>query len=72
MSDSPTPYRPRCKDICCKSMLVFGEAFEQDPDYQAGMTDFWCLRTSKGQGPDGDDVTLELCSNTERACFKEY
>ena len=53
-------------------MIVYGEAFEQDPDYQAGMTDFWCLRTSKGQGPDGDDVSLQSCSNAERECFKEY
>jgi hypothetical protein len=53
-------------------MLVYGEAFENDPDYQAGLTDFWCLRTSKGLGPDGDDVSLEACSNPERGCFLEY
>ena len=68
----PSDYRPRCIHLSCKSMLVYGEAFEQDPDYQAGMTDFWCLRTSKGQGPDGDDVSLQSCSNAERECFKEY
>jgi hypothetical protein len=53
-------------------MLVFGEGFEQDPDYQAGLTQFWCTRTSKGQGPDGDEVSLELCSNAERECFREF
>jgi len=53
-------------------MMVFGEDFENDPDYQAGMTDFWCVRTSKGEGPDGDSVSLELCSNPERGCFEEY
>jgi hypothetical protein len=53
-------------------MLVFGEAFEQDPDYQAGLTDFWCVRTSKGQGPDGDDVSMELCRNPDRSCYREY
>ena len=72
MSDTPTPYRPRCKDLCCKAMLVYGEEFEQDPDFQGGMTQFWCLRTSKGQGPDGDDVSLDLCSNTERECFRAF
>ena len=72
MSDTPNSYRPRCKDLCCKSMLVFGEGFEQDPDYQAGLTQFWCTRTSKGQGPDGDEVSLELCSNAERECFREF
>ena len=58
--------------LSCKSMLVFGENFESDPDYQAGMTQFWCVHTSKAQGPDGDDVSLELCSNPERSCFQEY
>jgi len=65
-------YRARCKYLCCKSMLVFGEAFASDPDYQPGMTDFWCLRTSKGQGPDGDHVSLDSCSLPERICFREY
>jgi hypothetical protein len=58
--------------LCCKSMVVFGEAFEQDPDYQAGLTDFWCVQTSKGLGPDGGHVSLEACSNPERSCFKEF
>ena len=54
MSDTSAQYRARCKNICCKSMLVYGEAFESDPDYQSGQTDFWCLLTSKPLGPDGD------------------
>jgi hypothetical protein len=53
-------------------MLVYGEAFESDPDYQAGLTEFWCQLTSKGQGPDGEDASLEMCSNPERVCFAEY
>ena len=73
MSDeNPTPYRPRCMHLCCKSMLVFGEAFENDPEYQAGMVDFWCTRTFKPFGPDEGELSLELCSNPERECFKEY
>jgi hypothetical protein len=53
-------------------MMVFGENFEQDPDFQAGMTEFWCTQTSKGQGPDGAAASLEDCSNKERSCFCEY
>jgi hypothetical protein len=68
----PSAQIPRCIHLCCKAMLVFGEAFEQDPDYQAGMTDFWCVRTGKGQGPDGEDVSLALCRDPERACYQEY
>ena len=72
MSDDAAPYRPRCRNLYCKSMLVYGEAFETDPDYQAGVTDFWCLCTSTGRGPDGDNVSLEECSSPERACFQEF
>ncbi len=69
--DSPA-YKPRCINLYCKSMIVYGEAFETDPEYQEGLTDFWCLCTSRGQGPDGGDVSLPECSNRERGCFQEY
>ena len=72
MSDASSTYRPRCMNLCCKSMIVFGEAFESDPDYQSGSTDFWCVRTSKGEGPDGEEVSFASCSNPERSCFQEY
>jgi hypothetical protein len=58
--------------LTCKSMLVFGEAFESDPDYQAGLTEFWCNLTSRGTGPDGEEVALSPCSNPERGCFQEF
>ena len=72
MADEATPYKPRCINLYCKSMVVYGEAFETDPEYQAGATDFWCLCTSKCQGPDSADATLAECSNPERGCFQEY
>jgi hypothetical protein len=53
-------------------MLVFGENFEQDPEFQAGMTEFWCNETAKPLGPDGDYVDLPACSNPERGCFSEF
>ena len=72
MSDTPSTYRPRCMNLYCKSMMVYGEDFESDPDYQAGMVDFWCIHTSRSEGPDGGSVSLELCSSPERSCFQEY
>lgn len=65
------PYRPRCCYLNCKSMQVWGEDFENDPEFQAGMVDFWCTQTFKGYGPDGGRVELELCSAPERSCFRE-
>ena len=72
MSESAPPYRPRCVNLSCKSMMVYGEAFENDPDYQAGMTEFWCVLTSKGDGPDGAGADLEACSSPDRPCFQPY
>jgi hypothetical protein len=72
MPDEPKPYRPRCIYLTCKSMQVYGEAFESDPDYQGGVVDFTCNATCRCHGPDGGHVSLELCSDAERACFKEF
>jgi hypothetical protein len=71
MSDTPA-YRPRCMHLYCKAMAVYGEAFESDPDFQAGLTDFWCLRTQKPSGPDSNDVSLDQCTDPQRSCFREY
>jgi hypothetical protein len=64
--------QPRCINLCCKSMVVYGENFKEDPEYQAGMANFWCVRTTKGAGPDGEHVALDLCSDPERECYQEY
>ncbi len=72
MSETSSPYVPRCKYLCCKSMVVFGEDFQSDPDFQAGFTDFWCVQTSKAQGPDDADVSWEACINPQRECFQEF
>ena len=72
MSDDLPVYRPRCKHLSCKSMLVYGEDFESDPEFQAGMVDFWCTQTFRNTGPDDGPVALDLCSNPERPCFKEF
>jgi hypothetical protein len=69
----PTPVeRVRCMHLCCRSMVIYGEDFESDPEYQAGMTEFWCVRTSKNRGPDGEDISMDLCSNPQRECHQEY
>jgi hypothetical protein len=72
MSTSSSSYRPRCIYLTCKSMQVWGEDFENDPEYQAGMVEFWCTQTFKNQGPDGDFTSLELCSDPQRSCFREF
>jgi hypothetical protein len=53
-------------------MQIWGEDFESDPEYQAGIVEFCCTQTFKGFGPDGGVIDLESCSDPERKCFREY
>jgi len=53
-------------------MQVYGEDFQSDPEFQAGMVEFWCTQTFKPSGPDDGVVSLGLCSNAERVCYREY
>jgi hypothetical protein len=52
--------------------MVFGEAFQEDPEFQSGQVEFTCICTFKGEGPDGGLASLEECSNPERPCYCEY
>ena len=72
MSEETSTYRPRCKNLYCKSMMVYGEDFESDPDYQAGATDFWCVQTAKPFGPDNGEVGMADCRDPQRGCYHEY
>jgi hypothetical protein len=53
-------------------MAVHGEGFESDPDYQDGLSDFWCVLTARALGPDGDEVGIKECCARERGCYQEY
>ena len=72
MAELPQVRPPRCINLQSKAMAVYGEAFEDDPDYQAGLTDFWCLKTSKPLGPDDGDVDMTACCDRGRGCYQEY
>ncbi len=72
MAEQPAPYKPRCVYLTCKSMMVYGENFESDPDYQGGVVEFTCNCTFKTHGPDGKAVELAACSEPGRKCFREY
>ncbi len=72
MSELPQVPAPRCIHLQSKAMAVHGEGFESDPDYEAGLTDFWCLETAKPLGPDDGDVGMADCCDPTRACYREY
>jgi hypothetical protein len=63
---------PRCIHLRCKSMIVFGENFEEDPEYQGGAIDWWCVQTMTPNGPDDAPASMDCCRNRERPCWREY
>jgi hypothetical protein len=70
--DNEPQIAPRCIHLRCKSMMVYGEAFEEDPEYQSGAIDWWCTLTMTPNGPDGSAVSMDCCRNPERTCWREY
>lgn len=73
MSELPQVSPPvRCIHLQSKSMAVYGEGFEGDPDYEGGLADFWCVLTARGLGPDGDTVGLIACRDPDRGCHQEF
>jgi hypothetical protein len=72
VTELPQAKPPRCIHLCSKAMSVHGESFEDDPDYQAGLSDVWCVLTSRGLGPDSADVSLDACRDRDRECYREY
>jgi hypothetical protein len=63
---------PRCTHLQSKAMAVYGEGYESDPDYQGGVSSFWCLRTGRPLGPDDCEVGMKPCSEPGRACYQEF
>jgi hypothetical protein len=72
MSELPQVKPPRCLFLGSKAMAVHGEAFESDPDYEAGLSDVWCMQSGRGLGPDGGEVGLDVCCDKGRDCYREY
>lgn len=72
MTNLPQIPAPRCIHLQSKAMMVHGEEYERDMDYQGAGTDFWCILTGKLLGPDNGEVNLRECCNPERACHQEY
>ena len=72
MTELPQVPPPRCVHLQSKSMAVYGEGFEGDPDFEAGVADCWCVLTGRGIGPDDDTVGLKACSDPDRGCHREY
>ena len=58
--------------IACEALMVHGESYEDDPGYQAGIDQVWCVLTARALGPDNGEVGWEPCTDSSRGCFKEF
>jgi hypothetical protein len=76
MTDSPGEPRPipnttiPCRHLRNKGMYVY-TADLASGEYEAGdSSNFWCLKTMKGYGPDDDPVDRDSCRDTGRPCYE--
>ena len=74
MPEQPDPQTigPRCIYLTCKSMQVWGDDFENDPEFQNGMVEFWCTQTMKATGPDDEVANFKACCIRQRPCYQEF
>jgi hypothetical protein len=63
---------PRCLHLQSKAMAVHGESFANDPDYQDGLTDYWCVKSARSIGPDMGPLGPDVCADPNRECYEEY
>ncbi len=58
-----------CRHLRTKNWLA-PDAFGQgDPRQSPSTSQYWCLKTMRSDGPDGDLVLPEACTD-ERICFE--
>ena len=58
-----------CRHLRTKNWLA-PDAFGQgDPRQSPSTSQYWCLRTMRAAGPDGDFAVPEACTD-ERVCFE--
>jgi len=74
-ASEPSPQPPSsspCRHLRHAGMLVRsdGLAQSQDPNHDYDNTIHWCLKTTKGFGPDDDMVDGRACRDPSRSCHQ--
>jgi hypothetical protein len=63
------PKGPACMHLRNKEMYVFNDMVDEvHGEHEA--TNFWCLKTMKGFGPDDQIVGRLSCRDNSRECFE--
>jgi hypothetical protein len=63
----PNPFL--CRHLRTKTWLAPDAFGEGDPGTSPSIAQYWCLKTMRSNGPDGDFVLPEECTD-DRACFE--
>jgi hypothetical protein len=58
-----------CRHLRTKTWLAPDAFGEGDPGTSPSIAQYWCLRTMRSNGPDGDFVVPEECTD-DRVCFE--
>jgi hypothetical protein len=58
-----------CRHLRTKTWLSPDAFGEGDPGRSPSIAQYWCLRTMRSDGPDGDIALPEECTD-ERVCFE--
>jgi hypothetical protein len=58
-----------CRYLRTKTWLSPDAFGEGDPSRSPSIAQYWCLRTMRSDGPDGDIALPEECTD-ERVCFE--
>jgi hypothetical protein len=67
-SRAPDPYL--CRHLRTKTMYVPDSYAERDVSRSGSTQQFWCLKTMRADGPDGDLALPEICLEG-RSCFEQ-
>jgi hypothetical protein len=61
-----------CRKLRSKGMYVYTDVIINDDtdDDENDCTDYWCLETMRGVGPDDALVNRSECRNTARGCYE--
>ena len=66
---APEPDPFLCRHLRTKTWFAPDAFGEGDPRQSPSTAQYWCLRTMRPAGPDGDLVLPEECTD-ERVCFE--
>jgi hypothetical protein len=67
--DPPEAEPMLCRHIRTKTWLAPDAFGVGDPTQSPSIAQYWCLKTMRAAGPDGDLVVPEECTD-ERICFE--